>query len=283
MSARSIPVKQLRADAAVLESVVLQYRYATREELTPYRPGGAENPDKGAQGWLRYFIKLHRYHAQSERVGPQTVNPLGEAERMAMLRGKPATVELIALTEDGSPARLNIYPKSLAALTDCAQRDAVLGWLAKQYEKVGDDATVKGLECKARLMDEMLYQHRVLCWVVCSPGAGLPFAESEYRPVVPAPFDALDTMDVYHIIQTHQKVNALRLQALSNLYDVGPKDAARPSWAVFVANVAHEMHLRPETLLKDWSLGEVLAQHALVVKARKDAEAEASRVREAAS
>jgi len=274
---RSISKKQLRADAAVLESVVLHHRYATREALEPYKPGGVENPSTDVHGWLRYYIKLQRLHSQAERTAPRATESVAftasERERMALLRGQAVPVELLAReSETSAPTYLHVYPKSLAALTDCYERDIVLGWLTAHFKTLEGDSSAMALECRARLLDEMLYQQRVLAWIVTTPGPRLPFPETAVRPQPPEDLASLDALDVFRIIQAHQLVNSMRLQALSELYDLSNRDdIKRPQWTVWVASVAAEMGVRAETLMNDWSLGELMGQQALASKAQRDA------------
>src|SRR5215207_5850156 len=65
---RSVSAAELRAECSILERAVCTAKYADAAALVAYRPGGSENPDKGARGWLAFYRHLHRLHALEGRV-----------------------------------------------------------------------------------------------------------------------------------------------------------------------------------------------------------------------
>ena len=76
--ARSVALKDLRAQAAVLEPAVLRSGAISAEEMAQSKPGKALNPQTGAWGWLRYLIILQRAHAVSVQEGAKQSTPARE-------------------------------------------------------------------------------------------------------------------------------------------------------------------------------------------------------------
>ena len=71
-----------------------------------------------------------------------------------------------------------------------------------------------------------------------------------------------------------QEVNGGRLRALTALMPSATSDGAEPpraSWSVFASALSMELGVPVSTLLRDWTLGEVLAQVHIAGGAKQEA------------
>jgi hypothetical protein len=275
---RTFRLADLREKCKILASVVESSGSATEAEVRAVRPGGAENPDRGTWGWLHYHANLVAFNARmgsttGPRGGTQTEDP--EQIILRALRRAPETLEPVAAGSHGVPLQLVVYPKGLDALFWFHEKDLLLARLVDAHQQLRARAADDDAALLERVVVEVAYQNTLLVWVATSDGPWLPFDPyRDPRPTAPAWLSALDPRDVVGVVRRFQDVNGGRLRALSALLPsqrADGADAPRASWSVFASTVAAEMSVPVSTLLRDWTLGEVLAQVHLSANAKHEA------------
>jgi hypothetical protein len=282
--ARSIPLRDLKAECSIMERSVLQGNAAAKDELVAHRPGGAANGDRTVRGWLRYFAVLHRRHAM---LMEQPLAADADQLLLSALRSEPQRVLLVTQAPDdsGAPATLAVYPKSFEALVEIQKHDALLEWVSLRYmylhehQRAHTDADY--LAFSQRALDEMTYQYQLLAWIVTTPGPGLPFDPLGGEiPEIPAHIRRLDVLDLLALLRAHATVNAVRLRVLRSLMAAdtpGTTERQRPTWAMFFANAAVDLKTSTRALMRDHSLAEVLAMLQLHHVSSRDAIEDAKR------
>lgn len=279
---RAIPIAHLRDQCTTAEFTLRSLDPATRDFIEAWRPGGAENPSEDAFAWLGFFRVLHREVAVREQTPAraQTGAPAEDAIVTAALANEPVRVPASVVDESGNRCEFLVYPKSFSALLHLMGRDACLGLLARDVARIAVVGSAEQLDAHVRALDEMDYQQRVCAWIVCTAGPGLPFDWAAATPVPPEWTRSLDSSDFMALIGGHQRVNRERLAYLRALIEPDDGESPtvkRPSWAVLFATLGTEFRERPENLMRDRSLAELLAQLRLSSAAKKEA-MEAARV-----
>lgn len=276
MGLRSIRSAELRAECLTLERGVLRQGLASADELAPWKPGGESNTGKDARAWLSYFAKLHRVHARGEKAELANAgfdpHDLNDRRVLDALRNDPIPVDLLdrVTRDDGTLlGTVHVYAKSLDALLHVHALDRVLAQLLvkkSQLELVmgpTSDVVLKTAEVIA-------YTYHLLAWIVTTPGPEMPWAPDDVDPAPPSWVAQLQPWDVVRICQATQE-HQLRLAALSQLVDVKTpaEGGTRPSWSMFIANLAMEMKEPAGRLMKHRALIELLATVHLVSAARE--------------
>ena len=211
-------------------------------------------------------MQLTRFAGREDALGAGDIHRNHEAADAAVLdalRNEPEHLEFPPL-EDGEEKRLyRVYPKSLDALLQCHVRDHVLAWLTAKYDILRRNQTAAEMELLPRCVAEISYQYSLLVWIVCTAGPRMPdgFTTEELRPDAPE-WAELQPFEMLLVAKAHMKVNGDRLRALE--YLIAPQKAdkrttRRPSWSVFMGSMAVKMKVQPERLMRDYSLGEVMA------------------------
>ena len=258
----------------VLEPIVLRSGALSPEDQKVNKPGGPANKAVGATGWLRYLIVLQRAHAVqvAQRGGSAPVqNAEAEQNVLDALRAAPEVVEL---SDGGSMA---VYPKSYHAMLELHKLDLKLGFLNAIVQAARDALPTQqadALDVLTRGIEAVSYHLGLLAWASTTEGPGLPWSESDANPVLPDPIKALTSIDLYLLANAYQRVNNARLAAVEGLLTAKPKTEGkpvRPSWAVFFSTAAKELGVRPETLLREWSLGAVMSSMRLARDAEEAA------------
>lgn len=271
---RKFRLADLREKCKILASVVDTSGVATEAEVRAVRPGSPENPDRGVWGWVHYHANLVAFNA---RTGSRAASVDADPEQVILkaLRREPETMEPVNAGRHGVPEQLAIAPKGLDALFWFHAKDLLLGWLTESLERVRARTDAIDPELGERFATELSYQNLLLAWAACAEGPWLPFDPYRTpRPELPTWVSALDPRDIVGIVRRFQEVNGGRLRALSALMtagDQGKDNAPRASWSVFGASVAMELGVPVSTLLRDWTLGEVLAQVHLSADAKQSA------------
>lgn len=245
---------------------------ATQQELTDYWPGGSENPVTDPLGkWIYCFQQYGRMAGRLDDEKTDKQLAKAEADVLEALRGSPAEVELVAKHRDGSPRFLQVHPKSFETLLHIEARDRELGRLAEALEAMESLPAQAQVEWGRKLMAEIAYQQQVLCWIVTTPGPGLPFDEGKTRPTVPKLYRLLETQDIVSILKGHRRVGALRLARVADLLGAGRAKGKRQSWAVLASTASSELGVSSKSLLRDWTLESWLAQLSLTADAKAQA------------
>ena len=271
MAVRSIRTAELRADCATLARDIRGRALATDDELARHAPGGPENPDTTARGWLRYFAVLHRFHVRGE-----TRDVTGSADRevLAALSGDPIRVELLSppAGQDG----VYVYPPSLETALHVAALDAQVAWLTAQRLHLLELATPKAMSALPHVLAVLAYTYQLIVWCLVSEGPAMPYAVTAEDPTPPDWIRALEPYDVLRICRGHSQ-HLVRLSALSALIDHRRQDQGglRPSWSAFVALTADGEGVDPLQLKRHRSLHAMLAKARLVSAAHQPATADA--------
>jgi hypothetical protein len=263
----------LKAECITLERDVLRRTLATEQELAPFRPGKESNTQRDARGWLRYFARLHRFHARGENSDSDEARARADAQVLAALRDEAIRVDLlqpitllpIADEEPESPIdHLYVYQKSLDALLHAHALDRQLAWLILQKERV-EEAGARGMPRSSELLDKVMetisYTYGLIVWIFTSAGPAMPYAlNGKTDPVLPPEIVQLHPLDVAQIANAAMKHHA-RLAALQVLLDRKSRrdGGRRPSWSQFIGSLAVEMGVDSVQIMKHRSLGSLLA------------------------
>lgn len=258
MASRSIPGRQLSGECGLMERTVLTAGLATEEEVKTWRPGGANNPDRGAQGLLKFLTRLHRFHARGEGKNT-TSRSIQDSQVLEALRDQPVTVHLPSHSVNTEPIR--VYPKSMSALMMVHGLDVQLTWMCAQREELLRMTSPEALEALPLVLDAISYTYHLLVWIVTSEGPGAPFAAQDDAPEIPEWITKLEPWDFIVICQAHQQ-HLMRLSALTALLDdkkTPESPSVRPSWSVFYGTLALDMGQPVDLLLKHRSLVSLMA------------------------
>lgn len=276
MGARSISAKQLRADCTTLERAVLSARLGTKESLAAYRPGGASNPQRGADGWLTYYRHLHRTHAKGD-ASPFGANLSRDAADRAVLdamRGEPIPVRLTGRDEDAPP--VYVHAKSLGALLHVHDLDRQLAYMTEMHARLVSMKTAESVERLGRVLRGISYTYALLAWVVTHPGPGMPYRAEDPQPEPPPWILDLEPWHMIRICEAHHQ-HLLRLHAVASLIDnrgQTEENGQRPSWSMFAASAAEMFGTDPIVVMNDRSLASQLAAMRLAAASKTPPEKE---------
>lgn len=290
---RSVSAAELKAECVQLERDVLRRQLATEEEVAPYRPGKESNNQRDARGWLRYFARLHRFHARGEDSNSDEARARADAQVLAALRDEPVRVDLlqplvllpIADEEPEPPIdHLYVYQKSLDALLHAHALDRQLAWLLLQKERI-EEAGARGMPRSSELLDRttdaISYTYGLIVWIMTSSGPTMPYTlDGRHDPELPAEIRQLHPVDVAQIANAAMKHHA-RLAALQVLLDRKSRNEGgkRPSWSQFIGSLAVEMGVDSVQIMKHRSLGSLLASVQLNADAQMPADDPAAATR----
>lgn len=255
MALRSISVKQLKFECITLERAVLQGKLATEAEIAPWRPGEEKNPAKDASGWLRFYTRLHRFHARGEMQQVGDVMAKSDADVLNALRSHPVQVDI----ESATP--LFVYPKSMDALMHVHGLDLQLKWMTRQLTLLQRMAGAEAIDAIPKVLSTMAYTYQLLCWIITTKGPGMPYEADDPNPTPPEYITSLDPLDIIKICQAHHK-HLLRLHALTALIDEkaqGAEQGTRPTWSSFFGSMAIELKTDEIVLMKQRSLISLMA------------------------
>jgi hypothetical protein len=250
--------------------------------LDGIRPGGAENPARDAHAWLRYYGRLMALRSAVERGGDgggvmTTEEAAADTVILAALAGEAKPIRLSANEHAGE--RLAVYPKSGIALVKAHVRNLEIGRLLSYVDRLGASDDPRASTLTERALVEVLYLHRVLAWIACTPGPGLPFPEVQADPELPELFRDLAPQDLLTICRVFDEVNWARLRALELLMAPDPDEhdapSRRPSWSQFFGSLAASEGRASEDVLRDRSLVGLLATMKLAASAQRQATADA--------
>jgi hypothetical protein len=230
---------------------------ATDEELAAYWPGGAINRLRSRGGWIFCYANYVRFLGRGETEHSDSLERLG----LQVLAGEPAEVTLLAPPPELERPVLRVYPKGGRALLFCHARDWRIGWLATACRTLQERGAPEDQALLDRATAELAYQIGLFVWVITHPGPGLPFPTGTALPQPPAPFLALDPVDLAQLNLAHAQVNGTRLALLRKQIQLtlSPGERAREStFFDFFGNLAIELGTPLDRLLEDWSLEQLL-------------------------
>jgi len=298
----ALTIRQLREACAPFEAAVGHEGRASADALARARPGGADNPTRDARAWLRYYGRLRAWHGGGS-LGDAGGTGAAESGRGASVATGATAADAFrtAVRQAGAgepePVRCAdgvvryVHPKSAYALRWLDSLDAQLAGQAGRAAAsvralAAGEATAEDLRVLAlRPLAEALAV-RLWLWVLTRPGAELPFADDAPDPVPPAWTGAAMPEDLVAVWHAHRRVNHERSAIMAAAFP--PDPAATPSRLSlegFLAHRSQELGVRPSTLDRQWSLGELYAQavSAAVVAREAHAAAKATAARDAAA
>lgn len=280
-----VTIRMLKERCGILEDHVRLRGYATADELAEYRPGGETNPGpKTLWSWIWWLAQLTRFAGREEVMGGQggsTGHQEADALILDALRNAPKELSFPSL-EDGpcskhfakvegcdecegewpAPRIMSVYPKSLDALMWCHARDELLKWQTAQYDVLREYGGAKEMDMLERVTAAMAREYRLLMWAVTTEGPRLPKELVEQEHPDPPEYTDIQPLEMLLVAKAHMEVNGERLHAIERLLapaKADEKQLQRPSWSVFVGQMAIQMKVQPAKLMKDFSLGELLA------------------------
>lgn len=268
----------------LLEQSVRAAGSIASEEVDAMKPGGVENRDTSAQGWLQFFAALHRWHAVSavkhvaaNRVGRWDAQQMADAQQSLAAAPLPVTLE--------SVTGKSVYPKSEYACNrivylDIAIRYVVIRRLALIEE---DDQTPAGLETLENAVELESRLVREVVWILTHPGPDVPWPEDgswEHDP--PEWTRSLTPYDIIAVQRAHIEVNLRRINAIAErTRQLADTSEDQMPLAAFLGVMAGELHVQPRELMRRWSLGEVFVQSLVRWESHQRSEEKAERERAA--
>lgn len=284
----SVPLDSVGRDVLeercrVLEQAVRRQPNVKPETLAAQRPGGMDNSDTSAMGWLAYHTWLTRMHASGPGQ-PTASRARWDAQAIADLRAALAA-EPIHLTLDGG-REVAVHPKSEYALNRI-----VLLSLATEFVTVRKMALLEAPDTADRLdvLKKAIDAEARLQWefvaIVTHPGPGLPWTDdSQWEHDSPAWIrEEVTPFDVVQLVQAHEEVNVKRVHAISERtrHLVQGNSASAPL-AAFLGTMSAELAVQPEELTRKWSLGAIFASALAKFEAHDAAQKKAESERAAA-
>lgn len=280
--ARSVPAKYFRAECGTLERTVTSMGLVTADGLAAARPGGIENPDTGAFGWLQYYRHLHRMHARGSsaegsapRGSPPPSETIDDEIVLAALREDPLVVELVD-SGSAAPRSLVVRPLSEHALVHLDARDDLLRCLATHAHGLQASQRPEDHVVRLQLVDEIAYQQALCVWICTSDVAPrLPFdPRITPRPEVPATLRELHPLDTVRVQAAHHRLNAVALTVARRLVSLPDDPQQRGgSWRTFFSTLEQESNgtVPAAQFMRDRALVGLLAARIIAA----DAEAKA--------
>jgi hypothetical protein len=261
----------LEAEATVFERSIRMDKLATEAELSPWRPGGERNPDESILGVLRWYGKLRQFHARAEGRQVATSRDQADATLLDALQETPEAVTLRSPV-DGRDS-LAVHPKGFSALLDCRLCERRI----EQFTATAQFLEATDRSAARRFDDGVRYYYALFVWITTHEGPGVPYQWHAATPEPPAWCYEVNPFDLLLVIAAHLKVNVARLQALTVLTHPDPigKGGPRPTWSEYFASLAAEKGDDPIRFMRDRSLANLIATHALAAE-RQRAQMQAS-------
>lgn len=272
----------LQARCALLERSVVKLPGVTAEQLAAQRPGGAENPDPSAMGWLAYLQWL------SVEFGRGPATPTGAdlrwdgqavADMRAALHQEPVWVTLL------NGRRVSVHPKGDYAIHRLLLNQVALRWIAERrvaLHLVLDEAPTPevmelmrlAVEAEAQLTAEFVA-------IITHPTADVPWTDDGVweHPVPLWMRGEVTSHDLLVLRNAYLEVNLYRLNAIAQrtrLFASGGDPMPLPA---FMGVMADELKVRPEELARRYSRGEIFAMSFAKFEAHERAKQRADRDR----
>jgi hypothetical protein len=254
---------QLHVRSEGIADHLLAKKLATQEEVDACGIEDDYAADDPETALIVRYGDLRALHAARQGIASHRPQ---KADRLILDALRGASVS-ITLTEPlGDMKKLSVHPKSLNALIELAERDAVIGFfnagIATLRTMLAESPTAERVDLLTRATREVGYQQQLCVWIVTHAGPGLPYPEDETTPVLPEWVALLSPIDVLLVFRTHEDVNAGRLAGLQSLPRGKSSDGdnAERGWGVYLASLASLMNKTAEQLSRDQSLAALFAQ-----------------------
>lgn len=266
----------LVARCQMLEQSVRSSGHISTMEIDAVRPGGPDNSDTSAHGWLYFLCVLHRMHERGPAVRTPSGSMKWDAQSMDAVRAALAAEPMAVRLTSG--LQVNVHPKGEHALHRLVMLDKAMEYVASQRLRIeqqpGSPTTITALGSAVELQ---FHLERQFAAILTHEGAGIPraMAGSAWDVEVPEWTATVEPYDILAMRRAHLMVNLARINEVSErtrAYAKG-EGGALPI-AAFLGLMATELHVQPRELSRNWSLGEVFAQALLKWEADERTKAE---------
>jgi hypothetical protein len=270
-----------------MRSALLDARSITPEELAPYWPGGAENPDQSVIGWVYCYGILGRFTGRAE--ARQEFTHGAHAGRTAgvvsTLQQAPRVVPLAVPVQDGETMidrvalRFKAWSPCLAMAVLARQATQLLDYI-RQLDAFPEHAE---LVREAHAWRDQIAQQLVWGAVSDAPngeGYGIPWHPiTNPWPVIPAWIGTLSVTDRVLIQTTFAEMHARALLEMTPFLEGDADSDPLGGWHTFFATYAVEHGMEAEALMSTRPFAPFLTQLSLAAHsaraARKAAEEKA--------
>ena len=250
---RRFTTKTLRAECQALRADLLAQGLASAEECAAFWPGGAENPERGFDGFVVCFQQYGRLLGRLERAATgETNHTMLEATVRQAAARQPVPVSL-------SIGERSVYPKSAYALAWLDALDAVTRPVARLVSSLAAELDPDDLRALPPLVQSMAM--RTWAWILLCEGVSVPFGD-EGAITPPAWTEQLVAEDFLAIFVAHQQLHhqAILIMAAALADDAEPtRERSRLSLSGFLAGYASEHGIAPSHLMRRWAFPEALA------------------------
>jgi hypothetical protein len=268
----------LEARAGILEMAVAKLPGVTPDAMQAQRPGGSENRDPSAMGWLSYLCWLSAEYAKGPAV-PKSSGLRWDAQAMNDLRAALAEEPVYVTLQSGR--RVSVHPKGEAALHRLAVNQVALAWANEQHMgmmmAMEREATAEGLHVLRLASDAVSRLRAEFVAIVTHPGPWVPWDdEATWDHPIPAwTRDEVTPLDLATLRQAYLEVNVHRVNAIAaRTRQFGSGGDAMPLPA-FMGVMAEELKVKPEEFVKRYSIGAVFAMAFTKFEASERAKAKA--------
>lgn len=271
----------LEARAEMLLRSVARQSNVTPEMLAAYRPGGADNPDQSAMGWLMYLCQLHRWHATGPAQPEAHASARWDARAMQDMRAAMAAEPIHVVLESGRAVA--VFPKGDYALNRLTVGQVALAWCVERKLALLDiettPAVIEALRCATELESQL---NAEFVAILVHPDAGVPWTDDTTweHPLPLWTKHEITSFDLLAIRRAHLECNVHRINAIAERTHVTASGADAMPLAAFLGVMAAELQVPPQEFARKWSLGEIfatsLAKTDASERAKQRAEAESA-------
>ena len=266
----------LVARCGMLEQSVRQTGHITPAEIDAVRPGGPQNSDTSAHGWLYFLCVLHRMHERGPAVRTSSGGIKWDSTAMDAVRQALAAEPVFVRLTSGQ--QVAVHPKSEYALHRLVVIDKALEYVAVQRLRIElEPAGAHTIAAHRAAVDLQHHLEQQFAAIVTHEGADVPPPEggSVWDLPVPEWANALEPYDILALRRAHLVVNLARINEVSERTRAYAKgDSGALPIAAFLGLMATELQVQPRELTRRWSLGEVFAQALLKWEADERTKAE---------
>lgn len=266
----ALPLSALQDRAEAVARDLVQRKLVTADEVADVRPGGSDNPETGALGWLRCFERLVRLHAAG--MGARTGGPVTPDQQDEMDEALASALAEVPHPVVVAGAARAVYPKSYHALRFLDMLDGELRLIHAAATAASEGANADELKVKvlAPMMESLAV--RTWAWVLTSEGPELPFDEMADAVEPPEWTKTLSPDDLLALLRAHQEVHARRLAMIATMFPPEPGDAkGRMTIASFLGATIKDRPNAARRIMRQTSLGAVFAASVSSAAAQREA------------
>lgn len=267
---RRFTARALREECQALKADLLAQGLASVDECAAYWPGGAENADRGFDGFIVCFQQYGRLLGRLELRATSGVDD-GQLERA--VRAAAARQPMPVLLSIGDR---NVYPKSAWALSFLESLDDIVAPMAALVAEISEHESSANDELRGmpRLVEGLAW--RTWSWILLTEGVGLPFGdEGDITP--PEWTSTLLFEDIITIWVAHRQLHADAAAIMTSAMPRERGERSRLTLSGFLAGYASEHGIAPSHIMRRWSLPEAIAAAMASAESHRVAEANAQR------